>query len=287
MMRDDSVLPAVRVVAAVIVAVLVLAVIVLYFMPGETERFWAWTITPAMTPMLMGAGYAAGAYFFTRALTTRSWRSVTLGFLPITAFTSLLLLATLIHWNRFNHGHIAFFSWTFLYAVTPVLVPALWLLNRRADPGPAPGELRISRPVRAAVVLVGAAIFVLAIVMFVSPGTVSPEWPWALSPLTARVVSAYLALTGGSLVLIGWDARWRTGKVLIESLIIGSALIIVAIVRAWGDLDPSETVRWAYLISMSGGLALLLLLYARMELIRMQAPTGRDEAGIEREQSGP
>jgi hypothetical protein len=68
MERDDSIRPVVRAVSLVIVFVLVLAVIVLYFMPAQTERFWAWTISPVMTPMLMGAGYA-------RALTSsRAWR---------------------------------------------------------------------------------------------------------------------------------------------------------------------------------------------------------------------
>ncbi len=265
MRRDDSVLPIVRIVAAVIVVVLVLAVIVLYFMPEETERFWAWTISPTMTPLLMGAGYAAGAYFFARALTTRSWRAVTLGFLPITLFTTLLLLATLIHWDLFNHGHVAFWSWTFLYIVTPFLVPALWLANRRTDPGREPGELLITVPARGALAVVGALIVALALTMFVSPDAIIDEWPWQLSALTARTVSAYLALTGATLVLIALDARWRAAKVLVESLIIGSVLIVIGIVRAWDVLDPSEQVRWTYLASMALGLALLIALYGSME----------------------
>lgn len=264
-MRDDAVLPVVRLVAAVIVIVLVLAVIVLFGMPGETERFWAWTISPAMTALLMGAGYAAGAYFFTRVLFTRSWRSVTLGFLPITAFTTLLLLATLIHWDRFNHGHVAFWSWAFLYAVTPFLVPGLWLANRRTDPGRQVDDLLIPSRLRGVLTVMGALIVALALVMFVSPVTVMDGWPWQLSALTARTVSAYLALTGATLVLIALDARWRAAKVLVESLVIGSALIVIGIIRAWDTLDPSEQVRWLYLVSMVLGLALLLALHRSME----------------------
>lgn len=264
MTADDSVLAAVRAVAAIIVVVLVLAVIVLYFMPGETERFWAWTINPEMTALLMGAGYAAGGYFFTRTLMARSWRSITLGFLPITAFTTLLLIATAMHWDRFNHGHVAFQSWAFLYIVTPVLVPALWLANRRTDPGPESGEQWIPGAAWAALVVAGALITLLALVMFIAPDAVMDDWPWALTELTARVVSAYLALTGISLVQIAIDARWRAGKVLLESLILGFGLIVIGTVRAWDDLAPAA-VRWSYLVSMIVGLTLLLGLYLWME----------------------
>ncbi len=265
MRQDDAVLPVVRVVAVIIVVVLVLAVIVLYGMPDETERFWAWTINPQMTPLLMGAGYAAGAYFFARAAVTRSWRTITLGFLPITAFTSLLLLATLLHWENFNHSHVAFFLWTFLYVVTPVLVPALWWVNRRRDPGREASELLIPGTVRAVLAVAGTLIVVLALVMFVSPTTAVDVWPWQLSDLTGRTVSAYLALTGLSLGMMAQDGRWRASKVLLESLMIGSALIVVGIVRAWDVLDPSATVRWVYAASMVGGLALMIVLWVRME----------------------
>jgi hypothetical protein len=215
--RDDSILPATRITAAIIIVVLVATVIILYGLPGETERMWAWTITPDMTALYMGAGYAAGAYFFARVFASRSWRSVTLGFLPITSFTVFMLLATILHWDRFNHSHAAFFGWTLLYAVTPVLVPALWHANRRKDPGRVPGELIIPPAARGLLAIAGGLIAVLAVGMMVAPGTVSDSWPWQLTHLTARVCAAYLILTGGSLVFIALDGRWRAAKVLTET----------------------------------------------------------------------
>jgi hypothetical protein len=278
MTRDDSILGAVRLIAAIIVVVLVLAVIVLYLMPGQTERFWAWTITPPMTPLLMGAGYAAGAYFFTRALIGRSWRSITVGFPPIAAFTTLLLIATVLHWDRFNHTHIAFFAWTFLYAITPLLIPAVWLVNCRRDPGREAGELLVPSGSRAALALVGASICAVALVMFVRPGMVIDDWPWDLTPLTARVIAAYLALTGVSLGLVALDARWRAAKVIIESLAVGTALIIGGIIRDWDSLDPAAGVSWLYLASMVLGLALLGGLYASMEARARSGVPSADEA---------
>jgi hypothetical protein len=63
---DDRLLPATRWAALVIFIVLVPAVIVLWGTPGETADRWAWTIKPDLTPIFLGSGYGAGAYFFWR-----------------------------------------------------------------------------------------------------------------------------------------------------------------------------------------------------------------------------
>jgi hypothetical protein len=265
MERDDSILLSTRIVAAIIVPVLVLAVIMLYFLPGDTDRHWAWTISPELTAMYMGAGYASGAYFFGRVFFSRSWSSVGLGFLPITTFTIFMFLATVLHWSRFEHSHVSFWIWTFLYVVTPVLVPALWVMNRRTDPGRKEGKLRIPLPARGVLAIAGAALMALALVMMISPSTVMDDWLWPLSELTARVVAAFIILTGGLLVGMALDSRWSAARIMVETFVLGTALMLIAIVRDWGSLDPSEAVRWGYFTSVLTGLILLAGFYGWME----------------------
>lgn len=285
---DDVILPEVRAVAVFIVAVLVLAVAVLYAMPGETEQWWAWTITPAMTPMLMGAGYAAGAYFFLRVLFSPRWHRVGLGFLPVTVFTWCMGLSSLLHWDRFNHDHVAFWGWAGLYLVTPFLVPALWLRNRAADPGtPEPDDVIVPGSIRLGLALAGGAILVLALAMFVSPGTLRPDWPWAMTSLTMRVVAGFLALTGASLVSIANDRRWSAGRTMQESLILGTALILAAVPRAWDNFDPNQPARWLYVGGLTAGLIGLLGVYAAMELRRRARPLIAGDVKPPRRQDPP
>jgi len=52
--------PLTRVVGGALVPILALAPVGLYGWHGETERLFAWTIEPDMTPLPMGAGYASG-----------------------------------------------------------------------------------------------------------------------------------------------------------------------------------------------------------------------------------
>jgi hypothetical protein len=127
---DDQIRPFTRIVAAIIIPFLIAAFIILYFFPDASGRRFAWQIQPAMTAVWMGAGYFGGAYFFLRVLLGKRWHRVAVGFWAVTAFTWAMLLATIIHWDRFDTGHLPFQIWLVLYVVTPFLVPFVWWRNR-------------------------------------------------------------------------------------------------------------------------------------------------------------
>ena len=168
---SDRVLPLTRWVAAFIIVVLIVAFVILYLLPNDTGRYFAWTIKPHMTAFIMGAGYIAGAYFFFRVLTTERWHEVALGFLPITTFTTFMLIATILHWDRFNHGHISFLAWVVLYVITPVLIPYLWWLNKSADPGIlAPDDVRVPARVRQVLGIAGSVLLAIAVFLLLFPG---------------------------------------------------------------------------------------------------------------------
>ena len=106
--RDDRVLPATRIVSAAIVPFLLVAFVVLYGFPGDTDRLFAWTIKPTLSAMVLGAVYLGGAYFFVRAARSTQWHTIKAGFLAVTTFATLMGIATVIHWDKFNHHHVAF-----------------------------------------------------------------------------------------------------------------------------------------------------------------------------------
>src|SRR5438445_8231645 len=107
--RNDRVFPVTRWVSAIIVPFLVAAFVILYLFPDHTQEMFAWGIQPRMSAMMLGAAYIAGAYFFVRAATNARWHWVKVGFLPVTTFAALMGIATILHWDRFNHGYISFF----------------------------------------------------------------------------------------------------------------------------------------------------------------------------------
>jgi hypothetical protein len=176
---DRTVLPLTRGIALALVAVLLLAVGGLYGWPGDTEDTFAWTINPDATPLLMGAGYASGVVFFWLVATRgRRWLEVSFGFVGVGVFATLMGIATIIHWDRFNHDHPTFWAWVALYAVTPLLVPALWLGNggyERARAGDS--EERLPAWARLALGVGGGGFFLAGLIIFIWPSIAVDHWP--------------------------------------------------------------------------------------------------------------
>ncbi|HEY3437318.1 MAG TPA: hypothetical protein VGK35_06485, partial [Actinotalea sp.] len=129
--RDDRVLTYTRVLAGVIIPFLLAAFVILYLFPGDTKRLFAWTIKPTMTSMMLASAYLGGAYFFARVLRERRWTVMKTGLPSVALFASLLGVATVLHWDKFNHQHVSFWTWATLYFTTPFLVVGAWLANRR------------------------------------------------------------------------------------------------------------------------------------------------------------
>jgi hypothetical protein len=66
---------------------------------------------------------------------------------------------------------------------------------------------------------------------------------------------------------------------MLESLILGTALILAAVPRAWNNFDPTEPARWFYVGGLTIGLVALLSLYVSMELRRRPRPVSQHVAG--------
>jgi hypothetical protein len=254
MVRDDHVLPETRALGAFIVPFLLVAFPLLYLFPDDTGNWWAWEIRPSMTALIMGSGYIAGAYFFVRVARATRWHRVHLGFLPITAFTTFLGIATFIYWDRFDHDHVAFWIWTGLYVTTPVLVPLAWLRNRPTDPGGLePEDHYVPERARAILKVTGLAQFAIAVVLLASPSTMVDIWPWTLTPLAAATLGAWFALPGITALMMGIDGRWSAVRITLESQLIGLTLILLATARAWEQFDTSNALTYVF----AGGIALL------------------------------
>jgi hypothetical protein len=274
---SDRVLPASRVLAAIIVPILVAAFIMLYLLPNDTGSLFAWPIKPPMSAMMLGATYLGGAYFFSRVVISRQWHAVRLGFLPVSTFAGILGIATLLHWDKFTHGHISFELWALLYFTLPFVIPVVWYLNQRASRGSAQSmEQPFSRWLRLAIGALGVVLAVASALLLISPELMIPAWPWPLTPLTARVLAAMFALPGLVGLGVAVDGRWSSASIIFQAQVLSILLILVAMVRAFDEIQWSQMGSWAFV----GGLLLVLLfiglaaLRASRRAVQPRVPAG-------------
>lgn len=262
--RDDRVLPATRALCLFIVPFLLVAFVVLFVFPDETERLFAWRIAPRMTPMMLGAVYLGGAYFFLRAAAASEWHRISAGFIPVGTFASMLGIATIVHWEKFNHDHVAFWLWAGLYFGAPPLVFAVWFANRRyRRPATAADGPIVPPAARAVIAAVGVLASATSLFLFLAPSRAIEEWPWALTPLTSRVMGALFALGLGGL-FIAADRRWTAAKLMLEVEGVMLGLILVAGVRSHADLDFSRPLTIAFVVGFAATLVASVALYRRM-----------------------
>jgi hypothetical protein len=242
---------------------LVIAFVVLYVWPGDTGRLFAWPIRPTMSAMVLGAVYLGGAYFFVLAARASQWHTIKAGFLPVCTFATLMGVATVLHWDRFSHGHVAFWLWAGLYFTAPFLVLAVWVVNQRVAAPPRPDELRIGRVARVVVAAGSGLALVQGLVMFAVPSVVVPVWPWQLTPLTARVVGAVFCLGSAGLVVLR-DTRWVRLRLMVEVEMVMLTLMLVGMVRARTDLYPDRPLTWLLLGGFVATLAASLWIWRAM-----------------------
>lgn len=260
-MKDDRVLPVTLIASVVVAGFLAAAGGLLLLFPADTGRLFAWPIQPEMTAMTLGAGYAAGAVFFVRAIMVRCWHVMGVAFIAATTLSTLMLIATVLHWEAFTAGTVFFWSWVGLYVLTPPLLPLLWALNRRRDPGTREvnGPL-VPERLRMVLAALGATLLAAAAVFFVRPDVAIAIWPWTLSPLTARAITAFLAFVAVTWVMFAFEPRWSAHRLHVDSVIIGLLLVGVSVLRAPQDLTGGPVSTAVFIIVLGGAVVGLVSL---------------------------
>lgn len=261
----DRVLIVTRIVAVGILPFLVIAAVLLYAFPERTGELFAWSIAPPLTASMLASAYVGGIWFFVRVATSRRWHRVSVGFPAVVVFAGALLIATLLHLDRFSQN-LSFSAWVALYSTTPFVVAWLWWMQRRSDDGnPEAADCRVPRWARGSLLAVGAASLVTGAVMFLAPALIIPVWAWDLTPLTARVTGAVLSLPG--VVAVGFlrDDRWSSFRILFQAQLISLAAMVLSLLAGRGALHGDRPATPAFLALIAGALIGYAALMVAME----------------------
>jgi hypothetical protein len=219
--------------------------LLLYVLSGNTDDTFSWTIKPPLTAAFLGAAYWAAFVLFAWSARQSLWVRARPFVLPVTAIAVLLLVATLLHDDKFHKDLFGRFWIAAYLLVPPFLAAALWT-QRRAPRVPAPPREPLPAWLRAALVVEGLVLSGVGIALFVAPDTGDSLWPWVLTPLTARAIGAFCAGFGAAALQAAFenDIGRLAGSAYAYATL--GLLELVAVLRYPDELDGSGARGIAY-----------------------------------------
>src|SRR5829696_6220514 len=133
-------IPAVRTTYRLVSGLTLLGGFFAFVLAGETEDWFAWTITPDLSAAFIGAGFWGTTVAAILAARERSWDRTRLVLPAVTILMLLSLAATFMHHDRFDFE--SFFGWAWLaaYVAFPTVLLVAVSEQRRAAGGPSPRQ---------------------------------------------------------------------------------------------------------------------------------------------------
>ncbi|MBI3941887.1 MAG: hypothetical protein HY326_02650 [Chloroflexi bacterium] len=223
----------------------------LFIFSEFTARFFAWTINPALTAAFLGACYWGSFPMVFLAAQQKAWDRARIAVPAVLLFTSITLIATLFHLDRFHLAGseptalIAGWAWMIVYIVVPPTMIILLILQLRTPGDDAPRLALLPSWIRLVFAIQGVFLLLLGVVLFVAPVQMVSLWPWQLSPLTGRAVAAWLVGVGATLLQMVWENDLERIRPALISLTLFSVLQLIAVARFASTINWGATA-WIY-----------------------------------------
>lgn len=234
----------------------------LFVLTEQTEQYFAWTIASPLTAAFLGAAYWASAVLEYMASRERLWANARVAVPAVLLFTTLTLVVTLLHSDRFHFGapllitRVGTWTWLLVYALVPLIMGALLVVQLRQPGGDPPREQPLPAWARWIFIAQAAVMAPLGLALLLAPGAAAPLWPWALTPLTARTAGAWLVSLALAAGHVAWEHDHRRVRPASASYLALAALELVALARYSGEVRWGEPGAWIYLLFLLVMLAL-------------------------------
>ncbi len=235
----------------VIAGVLVLiAGFQLFILTEQTAQFFAWTIGVPLTAAFIGGVYWASLPLVLLAARERLWANGRISLLSVFPFVVLTLLATLLHWDKFHLGdqfpimtQFVTWAWIAVYVSLPFLIGLLITLQIRTKGTDPARKYPLPFWFRGASFIYALLMILIGIGLFVAPDSVKSLWPWELTPLTGRIVGAWLVALGSVSLEVGIENDWRRiFPAMIGALAFGLLELLAVLRYAAALVPPNDTV---------------------------------------------
>lgn len=240
--------------------------IVLFFGTQHTDTYFAWTINPPLlTAAFLGATYLSSFVLGLLAAREDVWARARLAVPGPLIFTILMLVATLLHLDRFHLNSpkptAVLFTWVWLavYAGVPISMTIMLIRQLRAPGDDLARQMPLPVWMRVAFIVLAMIILLVGVALFIAPQNVSLLWAWQLTPLTSRAIAAWLIAIGIVAVQVAWENDYTRVKPVMIFFTIFGLLQCLALARYPNDFVWSEPRGWVHLVVIAATLGLGIL----------------------------
>jgi hypothetical protein len=227
------------------------AISTIFLRPDDTATSFAWPIQPPVMAAVLGAFYVASALIFVLPLFATRWQRVRVMILPAAVFSTAMLLATVLHWDKFSVGTFPFVIWFASYVLPPPIFIGLYVWHQRAA---APVGVGIRTPLlpwaRTLLRVNGLLVTALAVVGYAVPGVLMAVSPWAFTPLTTRALGGWLLAVGLLQVSMAREGDWMRARLATTMLIVLPFALIVQLARYPEQVTWDSVALWVLLVDL-------------------------------------
>jgi hypothetical protein len=248
----------------------------------QTATYFAWTVSPPITAAFLGAAYWAAVPVEVIAAREATWAKARIAVPAIWLFTTLTLVVTLLHFDRFHFSspipsaQAAAWFWLAIYAGVPVAMLAIGLLQLRVPGGDPPRGPSAPTWMRIVVLVQGGGMFAFGASRRPAPTVVGAAWPWTLTPLTARAIGAWFVGIGFAAFHANRENDLLRIRPLGGGYTVFASLQLAAIARYSGAVNWNALAAWVYLAFLLSILPVGLFgWFGHRSPDRRSEPTGR------------
>jgi len=265
---------AVRLIQLLLIVNALPAFVVLMAVPGHTSRYFVWTVHPAANARVLGVMYGNAFLLAAAGWREREWPRVRVTMAVIAPFAVAATIVTFVTLDPFlAHPHVELAYWILMYSVLFVLAPAVLVANELFSGGRLPVDAPLSAASRVIIAVTGCMLLVGGIGLLFRLHPVTTLWPFALTPLVARIVGVWLASLGVAHLWAALDGdRLRARPLLLASPLTGILLALVPLIHHGDVRDGAGGALAAYLV-LAGALVAVGLARAS------RAPTWSSSGG--------
>ena len=229
----------------------------LYLLSEHTDTYFAWTIHPPLTAAVLGAGYWASFVLELLSARERLWVKTRVAVPAVLLFSTLTLVITLIHADRFHFHSPQLITragtWIWLGVYVSVPIAMGWLLvAQQRQARPDPGRVApLASWVRIVLALQAAVMLAVGVPMLLVPRAMLGTWPWELTPLTSRAIGAWAIGIGIIAAHAAWENDWWRLRPMMPSYALLGLLLVISLLRYPADVDWSRAAAMVYVVFLA------------------------------------